>query len=383
MKRLGVGWVFLVAVVLVVTALAWSAGPSVAMQDEEPTPPGVGFLTVVAPQSDPGADPTKPAGEPAGVGFQTAVARIIDEGEEPSPTAAPPSDDDPLAARIGGSRESFEGRYGAPTGGDERTGAFYEVRGYGLVFVVFHDGRVAGIDLAPARPPDTPATQPDPADWTLEKARDLTGRFLPLDVALGDEAADAGSGIAGGGQSAALAGVFGAEAYAEEGGQPGEVSYRFTITLTGRVSLIAIGLGAPPGGATAAAPDAAERCAGIEGWALGTSERVDRAAAIAEALEALDPQGTETPRQLHDWSQEFLNLTDQQRRAEPPPVARDANTLIVGAFNAYSLTMDLLSIAVVTGDLGAIDAAFVALDTATANLERAATLLDPAIQECA
>jgi hypothetical protein len=115
---------------------------------------------------------------------------------------------------------------------------------------------------------------------------------------------------------------------------------------------------------------------------LATGERVDRAVAIGTELETLDPAAPDTPTVLHGWSQEFLRLTDEQRRGAVPPVARDVNALVVGAFNAYSLTMDLLSIAVVTGDTSAVDAAFVALDEGSANFERAATLLDPILQEC-
>jgi hypothetical protein len=187
-----------------------------------------------------------------------------------------------------------------------------------------------------------------------------------------------------GGQSAALAGVFDEAAYAElaPGGRPGDLAYRFVTTVAGGVSSITVGLGAGTGAPEEPGQAQEDRCAGVEEWVLTTGERVDRAVAIGTELEGLDPAAPDTPTVLHGWSQEFLRLTDEQRRGAVPPVARDVNALVVGAFNAYSLTMDLLAIAVVTGDTSAVDAAFVALDEGSANFERAATLLDPIVQEC-
>jgi len=369
LRRLEIGWT--ITLVSLLAILAGGTGDRSSAQ-VEPTPAaGVGFLTAVAGQ---GSQPTGEPVPPAGVGFQTAVAQLL-TGDEPTATAAP-EPEDPLGSRLGGSRASFESRYGVPTGGDERTGAFYQVRGYGLVFVQFGDGLVTSISLAPQRPADKPASQPDPADWTLDKARELAGRFLPADVQLGSESAE-GGGLTGIGRSEALAAAIG-----PGGGQPGECLYRFATTVAGRVSLITITLAASGQSSEQPADDPSDRCAGIEEWATGTNQRVDRSLAIAGEIDTLDPNAAGVASQLHDWSQEFLRLTEQQRQGSIPPAAREINPLIVGAFNAYSLTMDLLSIALVTGDIGAVDAAFVALDTATANFERAASLLDPVVQEC-
>lgn len=56
--------------------------------------------------------------------------------------------------------------------------------------------------------------------------------------------------------------------------------------------------------------------------------------------------------------------------------------MLAGAFNAVSLTRDPLSIALLIEDVSAIEAAFVALYTAMANIERTASLLDPVGHEC-
>jgi hypothetical protein len=92
-----------------------------------------------------------------------------------------------LAARLGGTRHSFEDRYGPA----HRSGIdwAFDVPGYGMVLVQFGteslDGPALTITLRAPRPGDIPATMPHPDDWPLDVAEERARAFLPADARLG------------------------------------------------------------------------------------------------------------------------------------------------------------------------------------------------------
>ncbi len=92
-----------------------------------------------------------------------------------------------LAGRLGSTRDAFVEAYGDPVLYLGPNLAGLEVEDAGQTIVEFAGDRAVQIILLPARPGDTPSTEPEPADWSLETASRLAERFLPKDAML-DEA---------------------------------------------------------------------------------------------------------------------------------------------------------------------------------------------------
>lgn len=102
-------------------------------------------------------------------------------------------DDSPLDARIGGTEDSFEDRYGDPVPSDDdpRLTTEYEIDGYSTVFADAHEGRIHGISLFAPRPDgdDWSIDASHEMNWSVPKAHQLARRFHPRDAEL-DEAGD-------------------------------------------------------------------------------------------------------------------------------------------------------------------------------------------------
>lgn len=93
-------------------------------------------------------------------------------------------DPDALAGRLGGVRSGFDAAYGPPISfvGDDQVS--YLVPEVGRVTAIFEDGRAIRLVLSPDRPADKPTSDPDSADWSLERAQDIAASFAPLDADL-------------------------------------------------------------------------------------------------------------------------------------------------------------------------------------------------------
>ncbi len=96
-------------------------------------------------------------------------------------------DDDPLDARLGGTTESFEAKYGEPVESDgPAILTEYNIKGYSTVFADSYEGRIESISLFSPRPKgeEWRMDKPHEGDWSVKKAHELAKRFLPRDVKL-------------------------------------------------------------------------------------------------------------------------------------------------------------------------------------------------------
>lgn len=90
-----------------------------------------------------------------------------------------------LAGRLGSTRDQFEGRYGQPIPGtDPRLGPEYKIDGCGEVHPTFDpNGYLVDLWVFSPAPPDREIEDPDPADWSIPAAFQITNNFAPLDTA--------------------------------------------------------------------------------------------------------------------------------------------------------------------------------------------------------
>jgi hypothetical protein len=90
-----------------------------------------------------------------------------------------PEDADVLAGRLGGTRETFEARFGPPK---EESALFieWELEGCGTVFVSFEEGIVTDVSIYSV------GFEDDKAQWTIDEAQRIAERLLPLDVEMSD-----------------------------------------------------------------------------------------------------------------------------------------------------------------------------------------------------
>ena len=113
------------------------------------------------------------------------------------PWAAAQEEPPPLDARLGGTTETFEEKYGEPVESDGPPSfTEYEIQGYSTVFATTREGRIDRVTLFSPRPAgeEWKNAEPHQRDWSIKKAHDLAERFLPRDAELEDPA-DERSGV--------------------------------------------------------------------------------------------------------------------------------------------------------------------------------------------
>ncbi len=102
-------------------------------------------------------------------------------------SVAAQDDPAPLDARLGGTTESFEEKYGEPVESDGPSiFTEYDIRGYSTVLTNSYEGRIERISLFSPRPKgeEWRMDKPHERDWSVKKAHELAKRFLPRDVKL-------------------------------------------------------------------------------------------------------------------------------------------------------------------------------------------------------
>lgn len=87
-----------------------------------------------------------------------------------------------LVGRLGGTRSGFDARYGPPVAYLGGGTVQYEVEGVGRLTVSFEDDVAQRATLIAPRVASRPLEDPDPADWTLERARELAATLAPADA---------------------------------------------------------------------------------------------------------------------------------------------------------------------------------------------------------
>jgi len=128
----------------------------------------------------------------------------------PDPAAAV----EPLAARLGGTAESFAAAYGAPVAEANRASGYVAYRplpGARRVRVFYVEDRALVVRLLSKRARGASLDDPDPAHWSLDEAEALARRFVPADAECGARAVRGGvvhavpqPGAGGGGRRGGL-----------------------------------------------------------------------------------------------------------------------------------------------------------------------------------
>jgi len=168
---------------------------------------------------------------------------ILVQDGDPTATAEPGS---PLDARLGGTRQSFEAKYGTPinTGHDKAPFPEYDVKGYGSVLVTYYDDRVTMISLFSDRPNDEDwsSDEPHELDWSIDKAHELALRFAPTDVMLADPSEEIRGIIYRNARSNALANDVPVETYEHVDNEPQPGGFQYVLHVTDAKDVSWIGL---------------------------------------------------------------------------------------------------------------------------------------------
>jgi hypothetical protein len=167
-----------------------------------------------------------------------ASARAQDLSTNEPLRAATPASTDPLAARFGGTRTSFEQTYGEPAkadAGDYPRGDDYRIDGYKRVSAFYDANRVVHLTL----------TAPTSDFWTTAQADDAVAAFLPTDAKLGKPVKTADEEPLIHATSKTLAKQVDQDAYDtyQAKGKPGDLSITYQLDKRKRVKAIDVELG--------------------------------------------------------------------------------------------------------------------------------------------
>ncbi|MCC6314037.1 MAG: DUF4352 domain-containing protein [Thermomicrobiales bacterium] len=155
----------------VFAALALAGGLFAARPD--------GVVPIAAQTGDAGATATRTFEEVQLADLQTQVADLSTRVAELGG-----ADLAQVAARLGGSRTSFDAAFGLPVAYVGVDSVQYDVSDVGRVIVTFLDGVAQRVVVVAPRPVDKPLDQPDEADWTPQKALEIADRFAPTDAGM-------------------------------------------------------------------------------------------------------------------------------------------------------------------------------------------------------
>jgi hypothetical protein len=162
----------------------------------------------------------------------------------PTPDATPGAPDpaaavEPLAARLGGTADSFAAATRA-----SGSVAYRPLPGARRVRVFYVENRALVVRLLSKRARGASLDDPDPAHWSLDEAEALARRFVPADAECGARARFA-EGWFTPCRSRALAAAVAAEGYRAHGaeGEPGDCLSTFRVAADGRVSAVVVAIG--------------------------------------------------------------------------------------------------------------------------------------------
>lgn len=286
-----------------------------------------------------------------------------------------------LDGRLGGSFASFVATYGEPVELNPSIGEVFEVDGYGLVAAQFSRLARPSDDEAPAllitlrseRNPDTPATTPDDADWTIEDARDRVAAFAPTDAELTDFTE---------GDDGSLYATCTSDALSASFGQLGDggCSIRAIQSEPGKVSFITVSLVNAFVSGDVATP--VSECLGFATWAQASGARLTKAQDLLGQLAVIDPATPTAGNDLSAMQAEFAQLASDQRDAETPAVAVTANFYLIGAFSGYATAAGQAAKGVSESDQASIDSAAKGIADANAKVERASNEIEQLASDC-
>jgi hypothetical protein len=299
--------------------------------------------------------------------------------QQPVASATPsPTSSIALDGRLGGTRDSFERRYGQSRASGLDRG--FDVDGYGLVQVQFGGNDERGpaivITLRSPRGDGVAATQADSGDWTLSLATRRVKRFLPADVALGKPQANNAQSASLACDSGAIAAAFG-----QLGGRDGDCRVSFVTPTEKTVSFATLTLTGDTG-TTASSASPAEPCAGMVDWSRATGDRLSKANDVLEGIASLAASSPDAASKLTGASAAFQALTEAQRSEPAPAAAATANYYLISGFNGYGDALVAAATAVATNDRDGAAAAAAALAEAGDNIAKGLDGLEAAVADC-
>ena len=168
------------------------------------------------------------------------------------------AEEEALVGRLGGSRSGFDARYGPPVAFLGGGAVQYDVPDTGRLTVTFEADVAQRAMLVSSRPASLPLEEPDEADWSLERAREVAATIVPADATFDVTGTDEPNVLTG--ASAALSGAVAVDD--EQGCEP-TGGRGFTVTYTmpnpDLVSAIEIELGAEQAALAPTEPDRSGR----------------------------------------------------------------------------------------------------------------------------
>ena len=189
-----------------------------------------GSVVAIWPQTSPGGLAQEaPIASPVADQDQAQVADLQTRVADLSTRVAElgGAESEALVGRIGGSRSGFDERYGPPVAYLGGGAVQYDLAGIGRLTVTFDNGVAQRAMLVAPRPAVLPLDEPNEADWSLDRAREIGATIVPADATFDDDAT-AGPGVLSGASEALSDAVLVAD---EEGCAPAG-SRGFTVSYT-------------------------------------------------------------------------------------------------------------------------------------------------------
>jgi hypothetical protein len=291
-----------------------------------------------------------------------------------SSRAAEPETD----ARLGGTRSSFREAFGAPLVENSVNGSRYEVDGFGMVLVQYRlsgkdemsgDDRATVITLRSPRTEQLAATEPDPADWTVDQALQAVTRFLPSDAHLTESATPEA-------EASELERRCASDALAELFGENGGCQAAFVMPTPLTVSYITLLLGGDDiaGGGNP--------CDGMAEWGQQSGARMESALALLGEIAGIDDAAANAPDQLRAKSGSFAELATAQESGSVPARGARANEQLALAFNGFATAVSNAAAGLEQKNDELLTQALAELDSARALFDAANALVLSALQRC-
>ncbi len=312
-----------------------------------------------------------------------------------SAVSAVPAAGEPLPARIGGDRESFEERYGEPDEG-EKTVSF-EDEEYGGIEAFFHKNYLVWVSVVSPRPEDKSLTRADDADRTVEEAQKVATEFLPRDAKVDKETTESDEGdLVMTAHSEALEKRFSAATYRQykAKGDQGDLRVEMLLTKAGDVSSLVVSLGNKDAGVTVPEPkpEPTPTPASASGFTDEEQEYLNQVSELTETMSASLRRFSQlfsNPRiGATDWTvavaTEFAiwqATYDDASAIDPPPVFADMHATLVSALELYVQASQQASYGIDNFDADSIAQGVESLNQANALIAEALSLLNEIKEE--
>ena len=298
--------------------------------------------------------------------------------------------EEPLPGRIGGDRESFEERYGAPEEG-AKTVAF-EDEDYGGIEAFFHKGYLVWVSVISPRAEEKSLTRADDADWTVEEAQKVATGFLPRDAKVDKKTTESDEGdLVMTAHSEALEKRFSAATYAQykAKGKQGDLRVELLLTKAGDVSSVVVSLGnedagvtvpepKPDGSATGDTAEEAEYLRHANELVGAFNDSYVRVAELFGRPQISDPEWTaDLATELALWQDTYQEM----QRLDPPPLFEEFHATTLEALALFDEAATDITVGLDNSDFDRVSVGLEKIIRATAPMEAAMRMLDDLNEE--